>query len=156
MKKLLFVVVVLVSQLAAIAQERPKFDPRRFEAELEQFVSTEAGLSPQEAADFFPVYREMRCKQRTLFMKLDEYRHIDYRDNKLCEKAIRDQDEIDAQIKELQRMYHLKFMKILPAGKVLKILRAEDRFHRKAFRKAATEVGRKQQHSDKHTTQRQR
>ena len=31
------------------------FDPKRFQAELEQFITTNACLTPREAAKFFPV-----------------------------------------------------------------------------------------------------
>ena len=31
---------------------RPKFDPERFEASMEQFITTKAGLTPQEAAEW--------------------------------------------------------------------------------------------------------
>ena len=79
----------------------------------------------------------MRKKQRMLFMKMDNYRHVDFCNNKQCENAIRSLDEIDIQMKELQQRYHVKFMNILPASKVLKVIRAEEKFHRRAFRKAA-------------------
>ena len=38
-------------------------------------------------------------------------------------------------MKKLQQTYHNKFMKILPAGKVMEIIKAEDQFHRNAFRR---------------------
>lgn len=124
-------------QVTISAQKRPKFNPQRFETELEQYITTEACLTPQEAAEFFPLYKEMREKQRSYFLKAGQYRHIDYRDNELCEKAIRELDENEIQMKKIQQSYHIKFLKKLPAGKVLKIWRAEEKFHRKAFSKAA-------------------
>ena len=36
----------------------------------------------------------------------------------------------------IQQKYHNSFLKILPAGKVLEILKAEDKFHRDAFKQA--------------------
>ena len=53
--------------------QRPPFDPKRFEAELEQYITTHASLTPQEASKFFPVYRQMMKKQRALF---DEMRRL--------------------------------------------------------------------------------
>lgn len=121
----------------ACAQKRPKFDPLRFEADLEQFIATEAGLTAQQAAAFFPVYKEMRDKQRVLFGRMGQYRHVDTSDDDACAKAIRELDDCEMQIKQLQHQYHLKFMEILPAAKVLKAIRAEERFHRQAFKNAA-------------------
>ena len=136
-KRILMVWAVVAVMLPAVAQEGPKFDPRQFEADLEQFVTTEAGLSPQEAAVFFPVYKEMQQKQRVLFGKMRQYRHTDTRDDKACLEAIRACDEIDLQIKKLQQQYHARFCKVLPAGTVLRIIKAEEKFHRQAFRRMA-------------------
>ena len=121
----------------ACAQKRPKFDPQLFEADLEQFIATEAGLTAQQAAAFFPVYKEMRDKQRVLFGRMGQYRHVDTSDDDACAKAIRELDDCEMQIKQLQHQYHLKFMEILPAAKVLKAIRAVERFHRQAFKNAA-------------------
>lgn len=135
MKRLLFILVVVLSALRLSAQEGPRFNPEKFEAELEQYITTEAALSPQEAAKFFPLYKEMQRKQRLLFNKMKGYRHTDTRDDKASMDAIRAKDELDVQIKKLQQQYHLKFCKVLPAGKVLRIIKAEEKFHRQAFRK---------------------
>ena len=58
--------------------QRPPFDPKRFEAELEQYITIHASLTPQEASKFFPVYRQMMKKMRSCF---DEMRksHEGYR-----------------------------------------------------------------------------
>ena len=70
MRRLILFALMLMLQLSAMAQSRQKFNPARFEADLEQYVTTEAGLSAKDAAAFFPIYKEMRKKQRMLFMKM--------------------------------------------------------------------------------------
>ena len=40
----------------------------------------------------------------------------------------------DIEIKRLQQAYHEKFLHILPASKVYRIIKAEDKFHRQQFR----------------------
>lgn len=137
MKTLLTIMMLVLSQMVVSAQKRPKFNPEHFETELQQFITTEACLSAQEAAAFFPIYKEMRKKQRSIFIKGSQYRHVDYRDNELCAKALKELDEIDIEIKIIQQTYYKKFLKVLPASKVLQIRRAEERFHRQAFRKVA-------------------
>lgn len=134
------IVAAMVLVLNAVAQPpRPgrPFDPAKFEADLEQFITTRAGLSVQEAAAFFPEYRKMMKAQRVLFNQMRRYRHVDNSDNRACEEAIRKQDELDLQIKRIQQGYHQKFMTILPASKVFMVIRAEEKFHRQAFRRAA-------------------
>lgn len=115
--------------------KRPPFDPARFEADLEQFITTHACLTPREAAKFFPVYRQMMKKQRMLFDEMRRFRHVNPKDNDACAEAVRRQDELDIQIKQLQQEYHGRFMMILPANKVLNVIKAEEKFHRQMFKK---------------------
>lgn len=116
-------------------RKRPPFNPAKFEADLEQFITVNACLSPSQAASFFPVYRQMTKKQRALFDEMRRLRMINPKDNEACEEAIRKQDELDIQIKQLQQEYHGRFLMMLPANKVLSIIKAEEKFHRQIFRK---------------------
>lgn len=141
LKRFFFVLVVALMTLQMQAQDKPKFNPARFQADLEQFITIEAGLNPRQAAKFFPLFREMQNKQRTLFNKMRCYQHVDTRDQKAAEKAIRECDLIDLQIKQLQQEYHKKFCKMLPAGVVWNIIRAEEKFHRQAFQRMVKRGG---------------
>ena len=116
-------------------RKRPPFTPAKFEADLEQFITANACLSPSQAASFFPVYRQMMKKQRALFDEMRRLRMTNPKDNEACEEAIRKQDELDIQIKQLQQEYHGRFLMMLPANKVLSIIKAEEKFHRQIFRK---------------------
>ena len=124
----------------SISGQRPrKFDPQQFEKQLHQYIATEAGLTPGEAAAFFPLFDEMQRKQRLLFDKMRVYMHTNTDDNRASLKAIQAMDNNDLEIKKLQKEYHQKFCKVLPAGKVLQILKADDKFHRKAFKRMVRE-----------------
>ena len=116
-------------------RNHPPFNPAKFEADLEQFITVNACLSPSQAASFFPVYRQMMKKQRALFDEMRRLRMINPKDNEACEEAIRKQDELDIQIKQLQQEYHGRFLMMLPANKVLSIIKAEEKFHRQIFKK---------------------
>lgn len=116
-------------------RKRPPFNPAKFEADLEQFITVNACLSPSQAASFFPVYRQMMKKQRALFDEMRRLRMTNPKDNEACEEAIKKQDELDIQIKQLQQEYHGRFLMMLPANKVLSIIKAEEKFHRQIFRK---------------------
>ena len=116
-------------------RKRPPFNPAKFEADLEQFITVNACLSPSQAASFFPVYRQMMKKQRVLFDEMRRLRMINPKDNEACEVAIRKQDELDIQIKQLQQEYHGRFLMMPPANKVLSIIKAEEKFHRQIFKK---------------------
>ena len=137
LKKILviFVAMALLYASEAGAQGPRLFDPAKFQADLEQFITMEAALTPQESADFFPLYREMRKKQMVFFDDDRRFKHVDLTDDKACEEVIHRHDSNDIKMKEIQQEYHNKFLRILPAGKVFRIIRAEDRFHRQMFKR---------------------
>ena len=115
--------------------QRPPFDPKRFEADLEQYITTHASLTPQEASKFFPVYRQMMKKMRSCFDEMRRYHFVNPADENGCAEAIRRQDELDIEMKQLQQEYHGRFLMMLPANKVLSIIKAEEKFHRQIFKK---------------------
>lgn len=139
MMRLWILVFLMVVNICAVHAGKPKgrppFDPQKFQADLEQFITTDAGLKPEEAAKFFPVYRQMMKKMRMLFDEMRRYHHVNPCDEEACADAVRKQDEIDLELKRLQQEYHQRFMLMLPPSKVLSIIKAEEKFHRQAFQK---------------------
>lgn len=114
--------------------EQKKFDPERYQRELEACIIREACLTKQEAQKFFPLYREMLQKQRAIYMKKNVFDKAAYNDNKAAEAVILAYDERELSIKKLQLQYHKQFIKVMPATKVLKFIRAEERFNRNMMR----------------------
>lgn len=137
-RRFLLTIVAAVFSFAMCSAQGQKrgdgFNPKRFEAELEQFIVTEACLTPQESAKFFPVYRQMMKRQRMIFDEMRRYHQVNLHDNDACTYAIRRQDELDIEMKQLQQEYHGKFMLVLPACKVMRIIKAEEKFHRQMFK----------------------
>lgn len=116
------------------AQEQKKFSPEKFQAELEQFITKEACLTPQEAASFFPIYREMQKKQRVIFDRQRQMGKVKPSDEQACEKAIRQRDENELEQKRILQTYHNKMLSVVSASKLFDVIQAEDRFHRMKFR----------------------
>ena len=50
-------------------------------------------------------------------------------------KAIRERDEIEIEMKRIQKTYHERFLELLPASKVYNVIKAEDHFYRNMFRR---------------------
>ena len=140
------ITMLIISVVSISAQPHAKggkggrggFNPDRFQAEMEQFITIHAALTPREAAKFFSVYRQMTKKMRMLFDEMRRWHQFTPLTNEKCAEAIRRQDEIDIQLKQLQQEYHAKFMLVLPAKKVLEVIKAEEQFHREAFKKMQT------------------
>ncbi|MBO4812077.1 MAG: hypothetical protein J5552_11035 [Prevotella sp.] len=114
------------------AQQR--FSPEKFDADMQDFITKEANLTPQEASKFFPVYKEMQEKQRVLFMRQSQVARTKPADEQGCLKAIKESDDIDLELKNIQKTYHKRFLDLLPASKVYDILQAEQRFYRHTMR----------------------
>ena len=135
MRKLLFsTVIMLMVVLGASAEEQQKFSPEKFQAALEQYITTEAGLTNEEAAKFFPWYREMQQKQRVVYNKIHELFKLPH-DEASCKRAIQRRDQLEIELKQIAQTYHNKFLRVIPASKVIGTIVAEDKFHRRAFRK---------------------
>ena len=135
MRRLLFLTVITIMiALGASAEEQQKFSPEKFQADLEQYITTEAGLTNEEAAKFFPLYREMQQKQRVVYNKIHELFKLPH-DEASCKRAIQRRDQLEIELKRIAQTYHNKFLRVIPASKVIGTIVAEDKFHRRAFRK---------------------
>ncbi|MCR4602129.1 MAG: hypothetical protein K5683_01175 [Prevotella sp.] len=137
MKKFVTILTILMFALTIGAQDnrlQQHFSPERFEADLQQFITKEAKLSQEEADKFFPLYKEMQEKQRALFERQRELAKVKPNDEKGCLKVLKESDDIDLELKRIQKRYHLHFLDLMPASKVYDILQAEMRFHRHMMR----------------------
>ena len=145
MKRILlcFLLCCVLTDMSAQQRNQARFTPERFQAQLEQYIAKKACLTPKESAEFFPVYAEMRRKQRFIHNEMKTLKRIKPTTNAECEKNVIKRDELEIEIKELQKEYHKKFMQILSAKKVYDVLKAEDRFHRQMFKRAANNKRRK-------------
>lgn len=143
--------------ISAQEQKRPqheqKFSPEKFDAELQNFITKEAHLTPQEAAAFFPIYKEMQQKQRSLYNRQRQLAKNKPDGEEACRKAIEEADNIDLELKRIQQEYHKRFFEMLPASKVYDILKAEERFHRRMMMNWGNNR-KPQQHGQQHGQQR--
>lgn len=134
MKQIILITLFLFSLVSVRAEEQQKFSPEKFQAALEQFMTTEANLTADEAAKFFPIYREMQSKQRVVYKQMKELGKNKPADEKACRKAVEKRDELELEQRRIAQSYHVKFFEVLPASKVYDVIKAENRFHRRALR----------------------
>lgn len=139
MKRLQLLLLTLMLAFGAYAQgQNPqgqqRFDPAKFDAEQQQYITKAANLTEQEAARFFPLFREMQKKQRAIYERQRKLGFNKPADEKGCAESIRQHDQIDLELKQIQQTYHNKFLRVLPASKLYDVLQAEDRFFRMKLR----------------------
>ncbi len=114
-------------------RERQKFNPDKYRRDQEAFIAKEACLTQQEAAAFFPLFREYNGKRMALYAQQHKYVRQKPRNDKEAAKVITDINYIEQQLVKLQSHYYDKFCKAIPAMKVLPCIRAEERWKRKVM-----------------------
>lgn len=134
MKKYVFIMICLLASLGLYAQEPKKFSPEKFEADLQEFITQEAGFDQQEAAKFFPLLREMHTKQRGIYGHMNALGKDKPSDEARCAEAIKERDKMNVELRQVEQTYHKKMMQVVPASKVYDAIRAEGRFHRKMMK----------------------
>ncbi len=145
MRRLVMLMFLLSVLTYANAQhKKDKFNPDGFQADLERYVTEKACLTPQEASRFFPVYAEMFSKQRNVREKMKTLKRVKPVTDSDCKEQIMQIDSYEVEMKQIQRIYHEKFMEILPANKVFDVIKAEEDFHREAFKTMADEMRKKE------------
>lgn len=150
MKRYLFcIAVLLLSVMSVMAHDPQKFSPEKFQADMEQFITKEASLTAEEAAKFFPLYREMQQKQRAVWNQMKNMGRNKPADEAACKQAVQKRDELELEQRRIIQTYHNKFFKVLPASKVYDVIIAENKFHRFAIRN----FGQGQQGNRKHQPQ---
>ncbi len=136
MKRTILIALVMMICVAIQAQEnKPKFSKEAFKADLKAFIIKDAKLTKAEADKFFPVYDEMKKEQRKVYGQMRALGKSKPQSEEECVKAIKKHDELDLQLKKIQQTYNNRMMKIIPASKLFDVIKAEDRFHRKALDK---------------------
>ena len=130
MKRNVMILIAFVLMLTVSAQEPQKFSPEKFEADLEAFITKEAGFTQQEAAKFFPLFKELHEKQRALYGRIRKAAMTKPADEKSAAEAIRQSDKLNLELKQLDQKYHDKMIKEVPASKVYLAINAENHFHR--------------------------
>ena len=134
-KRIILLLCIFFS--VSLLHAQGKLDFNRIKAESHSFITKEAGLSAQEAARFFPVFDEMKGKQRGYFNKLRAVYNASPSSEREASKMIQQADAYEIQLKQIEQRYHKEMLKVLPATKLLRVLEAERRFHRQMFRKMA-------------------
>ncbi len=133
MRKFAVLLMSLLVVLSASAQEK-KFDPEKFDQEMEQYITKKAHLTQQEASKVFPVFREMHNKQRSVYQRMRALGKSKPADEAGCAEAIKVRDKCNLELKQLEQCYHQKMLQTVSASKLYDIIKAETYFYRKMMK----------------------
>ena len=108
-----------------------RFDPAKFQQMVEESLTKAASLNADEAKVFFPLYNEMRQKQREMGKKIHELKKQPLTDAKKYSETILKIKQLQVDMAELEQSYYKRMLKVVPPEKVFKVMKAEDDFHRR-------------------------
>ena len=149
---LIFYMLVFGITMMAQSQQRGKFNPEEFKAKLESYVTSQAGFTQSEAQAFYPIYHEMKGKQRQLQHRIYRFKNntptenADDKDFALIIQKIKD---LGVEIAQLEVNYYKKMCNAVSPQKVYKAMCAEDKFHRKMLEDFGYNQNRPKQHKQK-------
>ncbi len=136
MKKSLYILLLLLcTSISLFAQK--KLSREEFRARQEAFITDKAGLTKQEAKQFFPLYFELQDKKsqcnKEAWEKIRKGKDANLSEkeyNEIVEAVIQSRITAD----QLDLEYVRKYKKFLSAKKIYNIQRAEMKFHRELLK----------------------
>lgn len=137
--RIITLILILLSSVS-FAQRGTRFQEKKdqIKALKVSYITTELNLTSEEAAKFWPVYTAFDDKQMEI-KKLKLKSFIDKKDpdslDKISDKEanslLAQMENTDEQMHQLRKKFISNLKDILPAVKILKLKKAEDKFSRK-------------------------
>ena len=119
-------------------KNRPHFSPEEFQAKQKAYITEKAGLSPEEAETFFPLFFELQKKK----FELERNARKDFRKQRgeqmseeECRKFVYNMADVKIEIAKLEREYTDKYLQVLSPCKVRRVQFAEGSFQRDLMKK---------------------
>lgn len=125
--------------LQLVAQPKPeRFSPREYARELETYIVQQACLTPSEAEAFFPLFHELRDKQRAInwqILEIKKQKPTPDNTNKDYYNRLNKINDLIIEAAELEGEYYRKMCKAVSAQKVYNAILSEDNFHRRMLKR---------------------
>ena len=138
---------MLFTALTASAQQqgrKPHFSPEEFQAKQRTYITEKAGLSPEEADAFFPLFFELQKKK----FELERNARKDFRKQRgdqmseeECRAFVYNMADIKIEIAKLEKEYIDKYLQVLTPCKVRSVQHAEGSFQRDLMKKMTEHRG---------------
>ena len=122
-------------------QQKPRkpgcrMDWQELRRKQEAFITQHAGLTQTEANFFFPLFHELKQKQREIRRSMHRiYKGMESGTltEKQCDEYLLQIGKLQKQNTELEITYYKKWKKKLSASKIIKVLSADRRFSKQVF-----------------------
>jgi len=141
-KNILLLGVLFLSTIGLMAQRYGNFNENgeKYYSQKIAFITDAMDLSPEEAAAFWPLYNDFESKKKDLLGSIGSYRmEIIGRFNELTDDEAREALEVfHSHMKDMNALtieYQIKYLEVVPAKKVLLLLKAEKDFRRSMLKR---------------------
>lgn len=130
--QLLTLLLLFACSLTAAAQKK-KYSEEEFRAKKQAYITEKAGLTPEEADKFFPIYFELQNKKKEIYNSLwcgarrgvkPETHEGEY------EKIIDEFFDEQQRVTEVEKEYIQQYRKVISNKKIYMIYWAEIKFNR--------------------------
>lgn len=115
---------------------RHRMDWKELRRKQEAFITQNAELTQAEANFFFPLFHELKQKQRELrhsMRRISKEMEQGTHTEKQCDEYLEQVGKMRRQSTDLEIAYYKKWRKKLSASKIIKILAADRKFSKQVF-----------------------
>ena len=134
---LVLLLIVFAGSCLAQPGGSRKFSPKEFRTNLQRFITKHAGFTSEESQAFYPLYHEMKDRQRDVqhsIFKLKEGLKPNASEEDYA-KTIQSITSLNRKKSQIEETYYKKMCQAVPASKVYQAMLAEDKFHRQMLGK---------------------
>lgn len=143
MKRYLAILFIGLACITGIAQEQKQRPPQphmtfeEYQAKQKEFIISQAELTEEESAAFFPLYFELQGKKHEANRRVwKQVRAVSphERTEEECDTMINALANVKIECATLEKEYLIRFRQILSAKKLMRVQMAEERFQRELLR----------------------
>jgi len=139
MKKLTFIILILLAGLNNVTAQQNRSKHENFKAYKIAYITQQLDLSPTEAEKFWPIYNEFGkefyelkvIRTRDLKRKIKEIGGIDSLNEKEAKEYISTLLNMEEEMVELKMKFYDRLKNVLSPNKILMLYTAENEFNRK-------------------------
>ena len=140
MKRIIcFLTLIICFCMTPIQAQKKMMSQEEFRKQQQMFLTARAGLTPEEAKNFFPLYFELQDKKRSYnkeaWQKLRKGKEAGTTEAEY-DRIIEDVLQTRITIDQLELEYARKYKQFLSAKKIYQIQKAEMKFHRELLKSA--------------------
>lgn len=134
---ILSTIVILLAATIVTAQKKRSFSRVEYRNKQKEFIIKQAKLTTDESEAFFPIFFELQEKKHAI--NSEAHKKVGIKKGKETTEEqyillVNEYAEAKIRIAELEKEYIAKYLKIIPAKKVLSVQRAEEQFQKEILK----------------------